>query len=61
MNTIHVSSDSQVLGWGALTVAVLVLAAFITAARPSPVSSSLHQGYTGVTAGHVLQAAPGNG
>jgi hypothetical protein len=41
MNTIHDSTDSRVLGWGALAVAVLLVSAFLIAARPT-VSSLGH-------------------
>jgi hypothetical protein len=35
MTTLHDSTDSRVLGWGALAVAAFVVAAFLAAARPS--------------------------
>jgi hypothetical protein len=35
MTTIHDSIDSRVLGWGALAVVALLLAAFLMAARPN--------------------------
>jgi hypothetical protein len=59
-STLNASTDSRVLGWGALTVAVLVVAAFLSAARPSP-GVSLSNGSTGVTTAHVLRTVPGRG
>jgi hypothetical protein len=35
MTTLHDSTDSRVLGWGALAVAVLLVTAFLMAARPA--------------------------
>jgi hypothetical protein len=35
MTTLHDSTDSHVLGWGALAVAVLLAVAFLLAARPA--------------------------
>jgi hypothetical protein len=61
MTTIRNSSDSRVLGWGALTVAVLVLAAFLSAVRGPSASASLRHGQPGVTTSPALTSAPGNG
>jgi hypothetical protein len=58
--TLNTSRDSRVLGWGALTVAVLVVAAFLSAARPSG-TASVSQGSTGATAAHVQRIVPGHG
>src|SRR5262245_41951653 len=35
MTTLHASTDSRVLGWGALAVAAFAVAAFLAAAHPS--------------------------
>jgi hypothetical protein len=59
MTTIRNSTDSQVLGWGALTVAVLVVAAFLTMARPPAASASLPHGNQGVNSAHVMKKLPG--
>ena len=59
MTTLNPSRDSRVLGWGALTVAVLLVAAFLSAARPTGVS--LPEGGNGATATHVLRSVPGHG
>jgi hypothetical protein len=56
MTTLHDSTDSRVLGWGALAVAVLLAAAFLMAARPamSPLGHS-------VPAPHTAQTQPQHG
>jgi len=56
MNTLHDSTDSRVLGWGAVSVAVLLAAAFLMAARPatSPLGHS-------VPAPHTAQIQPQHG
>ena len=58
MTTIRNSTDSRVLGWGALTIAVLVVAAFLGGARPHAASASLP---SGVTYGHAMTSVSGHG
>jgi hypothetical protein len=51
MSTIHDSIDSRVLGWGALAVIALLLAAFLMAARPAmtPLGDSVPPPHTAQT------------
>jgi hypothetical protein len=60
MTTLRNSTDSRVLGWGAVTVAALVIAAFLSAVRPTA-SASLPAGGQGVTTAHALTKVPGRG
>jgi hypothetical protein len=51
MTTLHDSTDSHVLGWGALAVALLLALAFLMAARPAmtPLGDSVPPAQTAQT------------